>query len=256
MDIEGTVTTTPGGVQTVGRALELLESIADGDGSSTLSSLAAACELPVPTAFRLLRSLLVLGYVRQLPSKRYALGARLIRLGESASHALSATAEPFLRRLVESTEETANMAMLEGDMVVYAAQVPSKHAMRMFTEVGRRVSPHCTGVGKVLLAQKSDAEVMAILKRVGMKAMTPHTITDPDDFFANLELIRTRGWAEDNEEQEIGVRCLAVAVPGSPLPAAISVSGPGARITNETTDSISELLLAVAGDLSEALNAE
>ena len=101
--------------------------------------------------------------------------------------------------------------------MVYVAQVPSPHSMRMFTEVGRRVLPHCTGVGKALLSVLPDDQVRAILARTGMPAQTEHTITSPEELVAELAVIRARGYAIDDAEQEAGVRC--VAVPG-PEPAA------------------------------------
>ncbi|SCF75695.1 IclR family transcriptional regulator, acetate operon repressor, partial [Streptomyces sp. Ncost-T6T-2b] len=142
-----------GGVQSLERAFDLLERMADAGGEVGLSELSASSGLPLPTIHRLMRTLVVCGYVRQQPNRRYALGPRLIRLGESASRLLGTWARPYLSRLVEETGETANMALLDGDEIVYVAQVPSKHSMRMFTEVGRRVLPHSTGVGKALLAR-------------------------------------------------------------------------------------------------------
>ena len=246
---------SPQGVQTVTRALELLERIADNGESVTVSALATISGLPLPTVHRMLKTLVALGYVRQLPSRRYALGPRLIRLGESAGRALGAAAQPFLAELVESTGETANLAMREADKVVYVAQVPSRHSMRMFTEIGRRVLPHCTGVGKALLSQLSDAEVKAVVRRTGLQALTDRTITDVDALLADLELIRARGWAEDNGEQEIGVRCLAVPVLGTGIAAALSVSGPEARITPESGDRIGPVLIKVAGEFADSINA-
>ena len=140
-----------GGVQSLERAFDLLERMADAGGEVGLSELSASSGLPLPTIHRLMRTLLASGYVRQQPNRRYALGPRLIRLGESASRLLGTWARPYLAELVEATGETANMALLDGDEVVYVAQVPSRHSMRMFTEVGRRVLPHSTGVGKALV---------------------------------------------------------------------------------------------------------
>ena len=179
--------------------------------------------------------------------------ARLIRLGESASRLLGTWARPYLARLVEETGETANMALLDGDEIVYVAQVPSKHSMRMFTEVGRRVLPHSTGVGKALLAGFPPEEVRALLGRTGMPAATDKTITTPDGFLAALEDVRRLGYAMDDNEQEIGVRCLAVSVPDSPTAAAISISGPAGRVTEAATERIVPVLQQVAAELSEAL---
>ncbi|MET8943505.1 IclR family transcriptional regulator [Streptomyces sp. NPDC004542] len=243
-----------GGVQSLERAFDLLERMADAGGEVGLSELSASSGLPLPTIHRLMRTLVACGYVRQQPNRRYALGPRLIRLGESASRLLGAWARPHLARLVEETGETANMALLDGDEIVYVAQVPSKHSMRMFTEVGRRVLPHSTGVGKALLATTPDDEVRALLARTGMPAATEKTITTPEGFLAALADVRRQGYAVDDNEQEIGVRCLAVSVPGSPTATAISISGPAGRVTETATERIVPVLQQVATELSQALS--
>ncbi|MEV5482797.1 MULTISPECIES: IclR family transcriptional regulator [Streptomyces] len=242
-----------GGVQSLERAFDLLERMADAGGEVGLSELSSSSGLPLPTIHRLMRTLVACGYVRQQPNRRYALGPRLIRLGESASRLLGTWARPFLARLVEETGETANMALLDGDEIVYVAQVPSRHAVRMFTEVGRRVLPHSTGVGKALLAHHSPEEVRALLGRTGMPAATDKTITDPDRFLDALADVRRLGYAVDDNEQEIGVRCLAVPVPNSPTSAAISISGPTGRVSEAATDTIVPVLQDVAAQLSVAL---
>jgi IclR family acetate operon transcriptional repressor len=244
-----------GGVQSLERAFDLLERMADAGGEVGLSELSASSGLPLPTIHRLMRTLVACGYVRQQTNRRYALGPRLIRLGESASRLLGTWARPHLARLVEVTGETANMALLDGDEVVYVAQVPSKHSMRMFTEVGRRVLPHSTGVGKALLANVPDDEVRALLARTGMPAATEKTITTPDAFLAALADVRRLGYAVDDNEQEIGVRCLAVPVPDSPAPAAVSISGPAGRVTEEATQAIVPALHRIAAELSVTLAA-
>jgi IclR family acetate operon transcriptional repressor len=242
-----------GGVQSLERAFDLLERMADAGGEVGLSELSGSSGLPLPTIHRLMRTLVSCGYVRQQSNRRYALGPRLIRLGESASRLLGTWARPYLARLVEETGETANMALLDGDEIVYVAQVPSKHSMRMFTEVGRRVLPHSTGVGKALLAHLPPAEVRALLARTGMPAATEKTITRPDEFLEAMEQVRRDGYAVDDNEQEIGVRCLAVPIPGSPTAAAISISGPAGRVTEAATEKIVPVLQEVARDLSAVL---
>lgn len=150
--------------------------------------------------------------MRQLPSRRYVLGPRLIHLGESSSRTLGTWARLHLADLVEGTGETANLAMLDGDRVVYVAQVPSRHSMRMFTEVGRRVHLHCTGVGKALLAQLPRETARELVQRAGMPRRTPRTITDVDEHMAELDRISAQGYAVDDGEQETGVRCIVVPV--------------------------------------------
>jgi IclR family acetate operon transcriptional repressor len=218
--------------------------------------LAERAELPQPTIHRLVRTLLVMGYVRQLPDRRYALGPKLIRLGESAAQQLGAWSRPHLTQLVERTGETANMAVLDSDMAVYVAQVPSPHTMRMFTEVGRRVYPHCTGVGKALLMQLPNDAVRSLLSRTGMPMSTENSHTTPDALIRDLELSRSRGYTVDEGEQEVGVRCFAVPVADAPTLTALSVSGPAARITLKSATQIAPLLKQVARDLASEFDKE
>ena len=238
------------GVQSLDRAFTLLELMAEAGGEAALSQLAGDSGLPLSTIHRLVRTLVARGYVRQLPSRRYALGPRLIHLGESSSRSLGTWSRPHLSRLVDAIGETANLAMLDGDRVVYVAQVPSRHSMRMFTEVGRRVHLHCTGVGKALLAQLPTEKARSMMVRAGMPARTERTLTDLDALIRELEQIAAQGYALDDGEQEIGVRCVAVAVPGGQSSVAISVSGPESRVSLEAVPRIVPLLQGAASTLS------
>lgn len=237
-------------VQSVDRVFTLLEQLADADGPLTLSRLAELTDLPMPTIHRLLRFLTNEGYVRQEPSKRYALGLRMIRFGQSASRGLGSWATPYLASLVENFGETTNMAMLEGDSCVYVAQVPSPQSMRMFTEVGRVVMPHCTGVGKAIMSMLTDQQAANLLTRTGMPPRTEHTLVSIDAMLAALARARELGYALDDGEQELGVRCVAVPLIGLPFLAAISVSGPSSRLTMEDVPRIAPQLQAVATQIS------
>lgn len=241
------------GVQSVDRALRILKLLADADGSMRLADLETATGLPLPTVHRLVGALVHNGYVGRDSARRYVLGPGLIRLGEIAARSVGSYAIPHLATLVADIGETANMALLEGDEVVYVAQVPSGHSMRMFTEVGRRVPVHCTGVGKALLAQLTDEEVLKLLDRTGMQAQTPRTITEPDAMLSELSEVREQGWAMDSGEQELGVRCIAVPVLGAPTMAAVSVSGPSGRITASRVTEIAPVMQRVALGLSRDL---
>ncbi len=245
-----------GGVQSIARTFDLLELMADLGGVAGLSQLATRSGLPLPTIHRLVRTLVDLGYVRQEQSREYALGPRLIRLGDSASRLLGTWARPHLQTLVDATGESANIAMLEGDQVVYTAQVLGSHSMRMFTEVGRRAWAHCTAVGKAMLATLPADRVREIVQPSGMPAQTPHTITTQKALQTELQKIREQGYAVDEEEQEIGVRCVAVALPGEPSRAALSISGPVPRMTDKLIARAVPILTncaqAVADELSLA----
>ncbi|WP_246195826.1 IclR family transcriptional regulator [Halopolyspora algeriensis] len=241
-------------MQSVERTFELLELMADAGGEVTLSDLAEASALPLPTIHRIMRTLVSSGYARQQPSRRYALGPSLIRLGETASRALGSWARPYLAELTEATGETSNMAVLEGTQIVYVSQVPSQHSMRMFTEVGRRVDAHATAVGKAVMATMSDEAVTQVLSRSSMEPQTERTITTVTGMQAELTEIRQAGYALDDGEQEVGVRCYAVAVPDAPAGAAISISGPEGRMARITTDEVIPLMQRLARELGTELS--
>jgi len=244
-----------GGVQSVERVLDLLEAMADAGGATGLSDLAATSGLPLPTIHRLVRTLVDRGYVRQESSRRYTLGPRLIRLGETASRMVGMQATPHLTRLVDLLGESANLALLEDSgQVVYVAQVPGRHSMRMFTEVGRRVSAHCTAVGKAILGQLPPSTVHDLLSRIDLSAYTPATITNPATLLAEFDRVRDLGYAIDEGEQEVGVRCVAVSVQGGPTPAALSISGPTARMTDELVQQAVPRLHAAADALAAEMS--
>jgi IclR family acetate operon transcriptional repressor len=239
-----------GGVQSVERVIDLLEQLAAAPEEVPLARLAAASGLPPSTVHRLMGTLVGRGYARRLPSRGYVLGPRLIHLGERSASTLGLLARPHLAGLVDEIGETANLALLDGDRVVYAAQVPSRHSMRMFTEVGRRVRLHCTGVGKVLLARRPAAEARALLARAGLPARTDRTVTDLDELMAQLPGIAEQGYAVDDGEQEAGVRCVAVPVPAGPVEAALSVSGPEGRLPLDALPRLVPVLRAAAAGLA------
>lgn len=236
------------------RALDVLEALAEHGGEAGLSEIAARTGLPYGTIHRLLQTLLARGYVRQESDRRYALGGGLVRLGGIAESMVGVWAQPYLTKMVELSGETANLAVLEGDFVVYVAQVPSPRRLRMFAEVGRRVLPHSTAVGKVMLAGRPASEAVAVFERTGMPRRTPNTITDVSDMLAELGRVRSRGYAMDLGEEELGVHCLAVPVcDGDRVVAAMSVSGPAERIDALDRDDLAERMRKIALDFGGEL---
>jgi IclR family acetate operon transcriptional repressor len=237
-----------GGVQSLHRALDVLEALAEAGGTASLADLAAACGLPAPTVHRLAGTLAGRGYLRQLPDRRYSLGSRLIPLGADAHALLGGRALPVLRGLAELTGESANLAVLTQGRAEYVAQAPGRHTMRIFTEVGNRVALHCTGVGKALLAAVPPAVASRLIAAAPLAARTYATITDPDVLHAEIALTRARGYALDEGEMEVGVRCVAVGMPGA-APMAVSVSGPAARMTDDLVAAAVAELRTATGQL-------
>ncbi|WP_131770538.1 IclR family transcriptional regulator [Candidatus Protofrankia californiensis] len=245
------------GVQSVQRALTVLEVVEAAHGACSISEMATATGLPLPTIHRLVQTLAARGYLRRLPDRRYCLGSRLVPLGAGANALLGERAGPVLRGLADQLGESVNLAVLAGSLAEYVAQAPGSHSMRTFTEVGRRVSLYCTGVGKALLAMLPPDRTRTILETSPLTPRTPATITDIDELLSELSLIRSRGHALDEGEMEIGVRCVAVPVPAVPLmagsPMAVSVSGPTVRMTDELVERTLPALARTASELADVL---
>lgn len=229
-------------VQSVDRTLDVLEALGSMGGAARSIDLAEQLNLPAPTVHRILATLSARGYVGQLPDKRYSLGAALIRLGAQAASQVGYDLQPILDRLAEELGETVNLAFMQGTTMTYVAQAASRRSMRMFTEVGARVPMHSSGVGKATLAHLQPGEVDALL--------SSGSAADDQALRAELTLSRERGFALDDEEQEVGVRCLAVHVPGAPVPAALSTSSPTSRLTEDVYDSVAKALHTAAAKLT------
>jgi IclR family acetate operon transcriptional repressor len=245
---------TRGGVQSLDRAFAILEAMADAGGVIGLSQLANDSGLPLATIHRLVRTLVDLGYVRQEPSRQYSLGPRLMRLADGSTKRLGTLAQPYMQGVVDALGESVNLAVLDGEEIVYVAQVqPSQNFMRMFTEVGRRAKPHTTAVGKAMLAEQPDQDVLDLLKRTGMPRRTEHTITEPAAFLSDLAAVRERGYALDDGEQELGVLCVAVAVPDAPRAMALSMSGPLPRMSDAIVAKAAPMLQDAAAQISAEL---
>ncbi len=242
-----------GGIRSVSRVLDLLEVVARGGGQMALSDIASTSGVPLPTVYRLVRTLVDRGYMRQLPNRRYALGSRLIPLGEVAGAMLGTWARPVLEDLVSELGESANLAALDGERAVYIGQVFSNHSMRMLTEVGCRIYLHCTGVGRAILSLLSDEQVSALVTRTGMPPQTPRTMTDPEELIAALDRIRRDGFAIDEGEHEVGVHCVAVPITGAGSRMAISVSGPAPRMTSDLVERAIPMLTEASGLLAAEL---
>jgi IclR family acetate operon transcriptional repressor len=241
-----------GTVQSIERAFEILELMSAEREDMAISEFCEKAKLPLPTVHRILRTLLVNGYVFQTPRRRYALGARLVPLSRNAGGSLGKILTPSLRSIVKDVHESVSAATIDRDHARYIAHAPSEQSMRMFTQVGKEVFLHATGVGKAIMSMMPDEEIREILGRTGLPAITPMTITDIDVMMEEIAAVRRRGYALDEEEQELGVHCVAVPVRG-PVQLAISVSGPQPRMTGRAVARIVTTLTAAAEDVSREL---
>ncbi len=244
-------------VRAVQRVCDLLDLLqAEPDGVSLIRA-AEVTGVPKSSAFRYLATLEARRYVERDPrSGEFRLGLALLPMQARQLDVLIRRVRPHLARLQAEFGETANLGLLDGHLVVYLDIVESDHAMRLAARPGDRDPVHSTGLGKALLATLDDDRVRAILRAAGMKRMTDRTITSQAAFLAALQEIREVGYAVDEAENELGARCVAVALPGGSLPLAISVAGPAARFEARLVPKVAARLTQVATQLREQLAVE
>ena len=238
---------TEGGVQSVTRIFSIVEILAANPHGMPLQAIANEAGLAKSTAHRLLASLIALGYVLQDGvTGQYRLTLKMFELSSgvvSQMDVLSA-AKPYLDRLAMRTGEAIHLVIRDGADVLYLYKAEAG-GMRMGSRIGLRSPMYCTGVGKAILATLSPDEVEAVWKASRHKALTPHTITGYPQLLHQLEQVKQRGWAVDDEENELGVRCVAFALPGvrGRADAAFSISSLAPNMTQERIEKLAQTAL-------------
>ncbi|WP_163851797.1 IclR family transcriptional regulator [Pseudooceanicola aestuarii] len=246
-------------VQSVDRALALLEALAEHSGGAGLSDLSRAIGLPTSTAHRLLTTLQLRGFVAHEPlSRRWVIGHRAFSVGESFSHYANivALARPFLRALRDDTRETANLGVVEAEDTVTIAQAESREINRAIAPPGGRVPIFNSGMGKAIIATWPDDAIETLVRRQSLRPMTPTSLRCMEDVMVEIRATRDRGYAIDNEEYISGMRCVAAVVwssGGDPV-AAVSVSGVAGRVTVDRIGAIADRVRRTALDLTAALS--
>jgi IclR family transcriptional regulator, acetate operon repressor len=244
-----------GGVQSLRRALSIMKAIAAAGDGATLTEIARATNLASSTAHRLLTTLQQDRFVQFKPDgARWLVGVDAFRVGSAflAARDIAKGARPFLRRLMEQSGETANLAVLSDDMAVYVEQVESLQTVRAICKPGGRVVLHSSSLGKSMLAAMRTEEVARILNAREMTRFTRKTIDTPARMAINLSEVRSLGYAIDDEEHSPGLRCVAAAVlneRGEPI-GAVSISGPTMRVVRERLPQIGSLVRSIAREIT------
>ena len=248
-------------IHVIDRAAQILDCFGFDHQELSVSEIGAKTGLHRSTAHRILMALEYNDLIKQNPSTgKYHLGIKLFKLGHQAVSQLNLReiCRPFLSRLMNDTKETIHLAVLDDDQVLYLDKVEGPHALRMPSRVGRHIPTYCTSLGKAMLSCLDDQEVKSILRRQTLKPHTENTVKNINQLLADLGSVRKRGYAVDNEEIEIGLRCV-----GAPLRdytggmvGAISVAAPSARLSEKNTPVIGRMVIAIAAEISEQLGFE
>ncbi|MBX2882398.1 MAG: IclR family transcriptional regulator [Granulosicoccus sp.] len=233
----------PTTVQALERGLTLLQLLSRYD-SASLSDLSLQMGLPTSTAYRLLSTLQKMEFVSfDDNTQEWSVGIEAFTVGSSYFNRanLVESSRPVMRELTNDTGETANLAVLtDAGSVTFLTQIESSHPIRAFHLPGTRSHAHASGIGKALLAELNRAQIESIIKQTGLTEFTPNTLTQPRRLFEDLDESFCRGWAFDDEERYVGMRCIAAAIhngSGEAI-AGVSISGPTARFDNDAVSAL------------------
>jgi DNA-binding IclR family transcriptional regulator len=248
-------------IAAVEKCLDILEFLSRQRREMGLPEMSSALRMPKATLFRYLVTLEQRGYVRKtLASEKYSLGLRILDLSSRALDSLTfhEVALPHMKELLARFQETVNLAVLEGNHIVYVEILESPHTFKMSSRVGSREMPHSTALGKAILAFLPEQEVEHILKNTGLPRYTANTICSLPHLMQELATTRRRGYSIDNGENEEGARCV-----GAPIfdhrddaIAAISISGPAVRSSAEEIEEMGAALLEASSHISQRIGHE
>jgi DNA-binding IclR family transcriptional regulator len=245
-------------VQSLARALRLLEALADSDRELSLTELSDKLEWPKSTIHGILTTLRDYRFVEQSEiNGRYRLGVRLFEFGQKAARnwGIREIALPVMQKLNAQCGEMVQLATEDAGEVFYLEKIDSTHIIRIVSEIGIRLPIHCSGLGKVLLAFRAPTEARRILMRNGMRRMTNKTITDPAEMEVELAKIRKQGFATDNQEIMEGLSCIAAPIRDKDgvVKYAVSISGIAERLTGAYMEQIKEYVIQAADEISHNL---
>lgn len=246
-----------GSVQAIDRGLAVLAIIAASDGL-TLTDLAQRAGLAPSTAHRILASLEAHKFVFHDEERGlWLIGVGAFEVGTAflRNRRLAGIGRVLMHELMEATGETVNLGIEDGGEVVFISQIESHSALRAFFRAGSRAPIHASGVGKTLLAEMPEARVREILYKRGLAKFTERTLIAPADLFGELAVIRRRGWGVDDEERNLGMRCVAAAIfneYGEAI-AGISVSGPTVRVTPERAQELGPMVKRAASEITASI---
>ena len=244
-----------GGVQSVARIFSLIEVLSAHPHGASLQTISAESGLAKSTTHRLLSSLVALGYaVQDSFSTHYRLTLKMFELSSGIVNDMDilSVAKPHLDKLSRHTGEAVHLVIQDGIDIVYIYKAEAGiGSMRMSSHVGLRIPMYCTGVGKAILATQSYGEAERVWRKSTIRPLTQHTITHFDALLEELKRVRMAGYAVDDEENELGIRCVALAVPGmnGRAEAAFSISGLAAQMTPQRMKDLAQMGLATRQDI-------
>ena len=245
-------------VKSVSRALDIITILSLKKGGLGVTEIANQIDINKSSVYRILSTLVQYGYVEQdEETGRYKLGYKFLEISSRLldSIDLRGEARPVLQELETETNEAIHLVVYDQAEVVYIEKLEGNETLRMHSKVGKRAPMHCTSVGKAILANLPLETVLAIIEQKGMPVHTVHTFTDKDDLLHELQMVREKGYALDLEENENGITCIAAPIFNhtGKVMAAVSISGPTLRMTDDRLDQLKSRMIQTGLKISNRL---
>ncbi len=245
-------------VQSVDRALSILEVLSDYGEGIGITEISTKIDLHKSTVHRLLLTLMKKGYVEQNShTNKYKLTLKLFELGNKLIEKMDirSIAKPYLQQLKDITNEVVHLVVREGTEIVYIDKVESENKIRMHSRIGTRSPMYCTAVGKAIMAYLHEEEIESIWTKSHIKKLTKYTITDIIEMKDTLKRVRQQGYALDEEENELGIRCIGAPIfdHRGEICGAISISGPTIRVTKEKIENFKDSIIKISSNISQEL---
>jgi IclR family KDG regulon transcriptional repressor len=246
------------GVQTLDRALNIIELLSVENEGIGVTEIGMRLSLHKSTVHRLLNALAQRGYIEKDEKRgNYKLGLKFIEIGSLRLNQIELKTEavPFLRRLAELVRQPVHLAILRGHDAVYIEKIEPIQSIRMYSQIGKRIPLYCSALGKVLLSGLDKDTYETLIPGISFQSFTPNTRTDEGSLRAAVELVRERGWAQDNEEHELGIRCVAAPIHDytGRIIAAMSIGGDKGVITPERDEENARLVMETAEQISKRM---
>ncbi len=244
-------------VQSLDRAFDILELLSREQHGLNLTEIGNRLDLHKSTVYRLLQALKERGYIEKSAQGSYRLGMEFIELSSLYLNnlELKTEAQPILRELSSLSANTAFLATLQENEVVYIDKMETHNSLRKYSIIGQRAPLYCTALGKSMLTGMAEEQIRKLYGGVELEAFTDRTITSVDGLVADIEKIRRRGWSVDDEEYEEGLRCIGAPIRDyrNEVIAAVSTSGYASVITRERVEEIAAYVLKAARDISQRM---
>lgn len=245
------------GVQVIDRVFDILELLAVENKGLGVTEIARRLELNKSTVHRILGGITDRGYIEKTQDGIYRLGIQFVKLSSErlSNIELTTEARPYLSELTNMIGQSSHLAILDGSDAVYIDKVEVVRNLRLYSQIGKRIPVYCSALGKSLLMDESDEVIIDTLNKCDFVKMTDTTKLTPRDVLIEIRNSKTRGWTLDDEEHDVGIRCIAAPIYDyrGKITATISVAGPSSVISRDKDKEIGGLVVKYANMISEKL---